>query len=88
MVVRRCDVTDAAALQHLSHEAMGYDFPLSDTTAKLTKLLNDSTNLILSQNLMVRSSAISMQLIMTCCMHRIIRISWASQCCPNTGVRV
>lgn len=47
MAVRRCDVTDAAALQHLSREAMGYDFPLSDTTAKLTKLLNDSTNLIL-----------------------------------------
>ena len=40
-------MADAAALQHLSQEALGYDYPLSDLTAKLAKLLNVKTDMIL-----------------------------------------
>ncbi len=47
VVIRACDITDAEAIHRLSLEALGYEYSLEHTAAKLNKLLSDSGNHIL-----------------------------------------
>lgn len=46
IIIRECRAEDARAIHELNHSEMGYDYPLSDTEAKLRRLLADRAHRI------------------------------------------
>lgn len=44
VVIRCCALTDAAAIQKLNREQMGYEYSLDNTRAKLEKLLSSEAD--------------------------------------------
>ena len=47
LIIRQCELKDAAAVARLNLEEMGYDYPVNRTERKLQKLLADPSHLVL-----------------------------------------